>query len=118
MVDRLRLLMEPGTVVATPGALAALEAVGGNPAEYVTRHLAGDWGEHGTFDATEVTERERQYGAMATSDDAKLNRLAVEANNGSRIMSVYVLSDGTRLWVSTEGEGEHRNTCVLLPSEY
>jgi len=118
MVDGVRQLMEPGRVVATPAALAALEAAGESANVYVARHLAGDWGRHGTFDATEVTERERQYGAMATSDDGKLNRLAVEADNGSRVMSSYTLSDGTALWVSTEGQGEHRNTCVLLPSDY
>jgi hypothetical protein len=118
MVDRMRPLMEPGQVVATPGALAALEAAGESANVYVARHLAGDWGTTGTFDATEVTDRERQYGSMATDDDAKLNRLAVEANNGSRVMSSYVLSDGTRLWVSTEGTGKHRNTCVLLPEDY
>jgi hypothetical protein len=118
MVDRLRQMMEPGQVVATPGALAALEAAGESANVYVARHLAGDWGTNGTFDATEVTEREREYGVFATADDAKLNRLAVEADNGSRVMSSYVLADGTRLWVSTEGTGEHRNTCVMLPEDY
>jgi len=118
MVDRMRPLMEPGQVVATPGALAALEAVGQSAAEYLERHLAGDWGTHGTYHGTEVTDHERELGSMATSDDAKLNRLAVEADNGSRVMSQYVLPDGTRLWVSTEGTGKNRNTCVLLPEEY
>ena len=118
MVDRLRPLMEPGQVVATPGALAALEAAGESVHVYVTRHLSGDWGTTGMFDTTEVTERERQYGVMATSDDAKLNRLAVEANNGSRVLSTYVLADGTRLWVGTQGTGKDCYTCVMLPEEY
>jgi len=118
MVDRMRQMMDPGQVVATPAALAALEAAGESAATYVARHLAGDWGTTGTYDATAVTERERQYGAMATDDGAKLNRLAVEADNGSRVLSTYVLGDGTDLWVATEGQGKHRNTCVLLPGDY
>ena len=118
MVDRMRQRMDPGQVVATPGALAALEAAGQGAAMYVARHVAGDWGDHGTYEPVEVTERERQYGAMATDDGAKLNRLAVDADNGSRVLSTYTLADGTALWVSTEGEGKHRNTCVLLPADY
>jgi hypothetical protein len=111
-------LMAPGHVVATPGALEALERNGVAAAAYVERHLTGDWGTHGHYATTEVTERERLHEALATSDDGKLNRLAVDANNGSRVMSRYVLPDDTVLWVSTEGEGEHRNTCLMLPSEY
>ena len=118
MVDRMRQRMDPGQVVATPGALAALEAAGQGAAMYVDRHVGGDWGEHGTYETVEVTERERQYGAMATDDDGKLNKLAVDANNGSRVMSRYTLPTGVVVWVSTEGEGQHRNTCVMLPEDY
>ena len=110
--------IEPGNVVATPGALAALEQAGKTAPEFINRHLTGDWGDLGRFDLTEVTEREREYGAMATSDDGKLNRLAVEANNGSRVMSQYTLESGERIWISTQGDGPSRNTCVMLPSEY
>lgn len=117
MVDDAR-LMEPGTVVATPAALAALEAVGDNAATYVSRHLRGDWGSAGTWDTTVVTDRERQYGAMATDDGAKLNRLAVELDNGSRIISTYPLADGGEVWVVTEGTGADRVTTVLLPADY
>jgi len=34
-----------GQVVATPGALAALEASGESLFDYVARHLSGDWGD-------------------------------------------------------------------------
>ena len=120
MVDTARQLFDLGRCGITPGAAAALEAVGLDAAVFLHRHASGDWGKHGTFTDTEVTDRERQFGAFATDDDAKLNRLAVEQNNGSRIMSEYRLDDAerTRLWISTEGTGEHRNTMVLLPSEY
>ena len=34
-----------GQVVATPGALAALEKAGQGPQEFLARHVSGDWGE-------------------------------------------------------------------------
>ncbi len=34
-----------GQVVATPGALRALEVSGESPLEYLRRHVSGDWGE-------------------------------------------------------------------------
>jgi hypothetical protein len=33
----------PGRIVATPGALAAPEASGEQPFEYLARHISGDW---------------------------------------------------------------------------
>lgn len=39
-----------GQVVATPGALEALEAAGQDPMAFVARHHAGDWGELGAED--------------------------------------------------------------------
>ena len=34
-----------GHVIATPGALAALEKVGQQPGDFLARHVTGDWGE-------------------------------------------------------------------------
>ena len=34
-----------GHVVATPGALAALEKAGQQPGDFLARHANGDWGE-------------------------------------------------------------------------
>jgi hypothetical protein len=34
-----------GHVVATPGALAALEKAGQQPGDFLARHADGDWGE-------------------------------------------------------------------------
>lgn len=34
-----------GTVVATPGALAALAAAGQNATEFLTLHASGEWGD-------------------------------------------------------------------------
>ena len=34
-----------GQIVATPGALRALEESGQDPEEFIKRHAQGDWGE-------------------------------------------------------------------------
>jgi hypothetical protein len=39
------------TVVATPAALKALEAAGQAPADFLDRHVRGDWGEVSKGDA-------------------------------------------------------------------
>lgn len=40
-----RILFDPGTVVSTDGALAALQESGEQPDLYLDRHTTGDWGE-------------------------------------------------------------------------
>jgi hypothetical protein len=88
-------LFSPGHIVATRGALAALEEAGENPAPYLLRHMTGDWGDLDEFDKTE-------------------NESALE--NHYRIFSAYHLKNGTRIWIITEAD--RSSTCVLLPSEY
>ncbi|MGO8750602.1 MAG: hypothetical protein ACLQNE_32030 [Thermoguttaceae bacterium] len=39
-----------GQLVATPGALRALEEAGQSPAFFLDRHVQGDWGEVDTSD--------------------------------------------------------------------
>ena len=34
-----------GRLVATPGALEALQEAGQSPTEFLDRHISGDWGE-------------------------------------------------------------------------
>jgi len=85
----------PGQVVATPGGLAALEASGESLLTYLQRHLSGDWGE--------VDEHH-----------ARENELSL--NHDLRIMSVYSLRTGARIWVITEAD--RSSTCILLPEEY
>ena len=118
MVDVQRPLMEPGRVVATPAALDALEKAGAEAGQFVHRHLCGDWGDDGTYAETTLTERERAHGAFATDEPAKLNALAVDAADGSRVMSTYTLGTGEKIWISTQGTGMDRYTSVFLPSEY
>ena len=84
-----------GQLVATPGALAALAGVGATPLPYLQRHAAGDWGD-------------------VDQDDQRANDQAL--TEGERLLSVYQLPDGTRLWIITERD--HSLTTVLLPAEY
>ena len=86
---------EPGQVVATPGALAALEEAGADALALLFRHLGGDWGEVPKEDATE-NERSLKH--------------------GFRVLSSYPLRTGARLWIITEAD--RSSTCLLLPSEY
>ena len=88
-------LFSPGHIVATPGAMAALEEAGENPAAYLFRHLTGDWGDLDEFDKME-------------------NESALE--EGFRILSAYDLKTGTRIWIITEAD--RSSTCLLLPSDY
>ena len=84
-----------GQLVATPGALAALERTGQQPSEFLTRHATGDWGD-------------------LDPDDKSANDHAVD--HAERILSAYGLTDGTKVWVVTESD--RRVTTILLPSEY
>jgi hypothetical protein len=91
-----------GSVVATPGALAALERVGQAPIDYIQRHARGDWGD--------LDEEDKQANAEALKQ-------------GSRLLSAYALPDGTKLWIITDGvidpdTGERYATTLLLPEEY
>ena len=44
MIDTRKALFPLGQVVATPGALEALEQAGQAPSEFLERHVHGDWG--------------------------------------------------------------------------
>lgn len=85
----------PGSVVATPGALTALEASREAPFEYLSRHIHGDWGE-----VDEHDHRENELGLI----------------HGFRLLSAYTLRDGTKIWMITEAD--RSATTVLLPEEY
>ncbi len=95
MIATKKPLFDLGQVVATPGALAALEDAGQSPAEFLGRHVHGDWG---TVD----------------EHDQKANADAVR--HGDRILSAYVLRTNVRIWAVTEAD--RSSTCLLLPEEY
>ena len=103
-----------GQVVATPGALALLQATGRSVASLLARHMHGDFGD-------------------ICRDDSALNELAI--TDGSRIMSVYRLVDAEKLnstphskrtslksaWVITDAADEHgvrHVTTILRPEDY
>ncbi len=89
------MLFELGQVVATPGALQALQEAEQLPAAFLDRHVSGDWGELG-------------------DEDTQANERAL--HEGLRILSAYTTSDGVKLWVITEAD--RSATTMLLPSEY
>ena len=84
-----------GQLVATPGALTALEMNGKGCTEYLERHIQGDWGD-------------------LCEEDARANAEALKL--GLRLMSVYRMEDGEKLWVITEAD--RSATTLLLPEEY
>lgn len=84
-----------GQLVATPGALGALQEAGQLPTDFLARHVRGDYGE-------------------VCEDDKRLNDEALV--NGSRILSAYRTLLGVRLWIITEAD--RSSTCILLPEEY
>ena len=90
-------LFSLGQVVATPGALTALQKAGQQPQEFLERHLQGDWGE-------------------LCEEDRKENQLSLK--RGFRLLSSYRTSseDRTKVWVITEAD--RSVTTLLLPEEY
>src|SRR5215468_5420649 len=84
-----------GRVVATPGALSALEKAEQLPAEFLDRHVNGDWGE-------------------VPDADKEENELSVE--QGFRILSAYTTSAGDKIWILTEAD--RSATILMLPEEY
>ena len=75
-----------GQIVATPGALEALEDAGQLPAEFLRKHVAGDWGE-------------------VEADDRRENETSIEC--GFRILSAYKTKKGVKPM------GDHRGGPVL-----
>ena len=85
-----------GQIVATPGALAALETAGVPPLELLQRHVHGDWG-------------------CLDDEDRQANEEALRS--GERILSAYVLTlTKEKIWIITEAD--RSSTCLLLPDEY
>jgi len=88
-------LFDLGQLVATPGALAALEKSGQSPMDFLSRHVTGDWGE-------------------IPEEDRKENQFSLE--RGFRLLSSYRTHANVVVWVITESSRSH--TTLLLPSEY
>jgi hypothetical protein len=89
-----------GQIVATPGALLALQTAGQIAQEFLVRHLSGDWGD-------------------LDHEDRSLNNAALV--DGSRILSAYQTGKGERIWIITEAtddQGHRSSTTILKPDEY
>ena len=90
-----------GPIVATPGALEALQRNQMTGLELLTRHCRGDWGD-------------------LDDEDKAANNAAIQT--GARLLSAYHLPDGTKVWIITDAEIDdqhHRQASTfLLPDEY
>jgi len=90
-----------GQVVATQGALAALEDAQQSALPFLQRHVAGDWGE-------------------VCDEDKKLNDEAIayegDSDKQQRVLSVYHTSKGVKLYIISEWD--RSVTTLLLPEEY
>ena len=97
MTDMNRLLpkFSLGRIVATPGALEAVQQANQNPFEFIRRHQAGDWG-----DLCEEDKSENEF----------------SLKNGFRILTAYRTRNNVKLWLITESD--RSCTTLLRPSEY
>lgn len=95
MVAERKPLFSLGQIVATPGALEALEQAGQSPLEFLTRHVRGDWGD-------------------VCQEDAEANEQSLK--DGSRILSSYRTKLGEKLWIITEAD--RSSSCLLKSDEY
>ena len=84
-----------GQIVATPGALAALEKSSEEPGTFLTRHACGDWGD--------LSEEDREGNEFSLA-------------HGLRLLSTYTLKNGDKLWIISEAD--RSSTTLLLPNEY
>ncbi len=84
-----------GQIVATPGAIEAMEESGQTADFFLDQHAAGNWGT--------VDEEDWQANDQALVE-------------GTRILSAYQTLKGVKIWVITEHD-RSATTC-LLPSDY
>ena len=84
-----------GQVVATPGAIEAMQEAKQDPLQLLYRHVTGDWGE-------------------LDEEDKAENDFSVQ--RGFRILSAYTLVTEVKIWLITEAD--RSVTTFLLPSEY
>ncbi|WP_417276521.1 hypothetical protein [Castellaniella sp.] len=81
-----------GKVRITTAAIAALKATGTEGVLLLSRHLRGDWGD-------------------ITDQDALQNEIALLL--GMRVLSRYLLAEGTEVWLLTEAD--RAVTTIMTP---
>jgi len=84
-----------GRIVATPGALEAVQQANQDPFEFIQRHQSGDWGE-------------------LCGEDKRENEFSLK--NGFRLLSAYRTLHDVKVWIITEAD--RSVTTLLLPHEY
>src|SRR5437899_12969115 len=84
-----------GRIVATQGALRALEQTNQSPFEFLERHQAGVWDE-----LCEEDKRENEF----------------SVHNGFRILGAYRTRNDVKIWIITEAD--RSVTTLLLHHEY
>jgi hypothetical protein len=84
-----------GQILATPGALDALQESGEKPGPYLRRHNGGDWG-------------------VLNEHDMRENQVSLQ--HGFRLLSAFTLRSGVKISIITEAD--RSSTTVLLPEEY
>jgi len=89
-----------GQLVATPGAIEAMEESGQEAGFFVDQHVTGNWG-------------------IVDAGDWQLNDQALV--DGSRLLSAYMTLKGKKIWIITEAQdndGKRAATTILLPEDY
>jgi len=84
-----------GQILATPGAIEALEESGQTINEFLDRHVQGDWGE-------------------LCQEDWDENEYSLQ--EGFRLLSAYTTLKGEKLWLITEAD--RSSSTLLRPEEY
>ncbi|WP_237881364.1 hypothetical protein [Pseudomonas sp. PGPR40] len=93
--DSAKPMSELGALVITPGVDALMRSKRLDPFHYFGRHMLGDWGD--------ICDEDRQLNEEALISDY-------------RLMSVYDVEPGLKLWIITEAD--RSVTTILLPEEY
>lgn len=101
MVNNTQPRFKLGNIVATPGALDALERNHQNAGTFLSRHQLGDW--------SELCDEDKQANEMAVAHEGDPGRQ-------QQVFSAYVLGDGTKIWIITEWD--RSATTIVLPEEY
>lgn len=109
-------LFKIGGVMTTPQAAELLARAEKNGSEFVLRHARGDWGRHGSFAATNVTQKEIEGRHRATDKVSKLNKISAMTGIGT-VHSSYTVA-GEELWVYTDMDGVGASTTVMTPDDY
>lgn len=100
-MDAIKGKFKLGQIVATQGALAALEDAQQSAISFLNRHAFADWGE--------VCDEDKKANDEAIAHEG-------DPDQQQRVLSCYRSAKDERLWVCTEHD--RSVTTILLPEEY